>query len=174
MKKKHYAGAFSIAFGVIWIMLITFALITDVLPVSLQYPSAWAQQIYFPASAISTTLYIAFLLTWIYYSFNKRCKNSAEAIKTTRLWFSLLGMAISSNILILILFIQFTVVQAPAMAGSMAGASYVNSPPYEFLIPLTLINALLLFWLPTCFLSQRTLRFIPPFSYQLNAIIEKR
>ena len=174
MKKKHYAGALSITIGVIWIMAITFVLITDILPVSLQNPSAWAQQIYFPASAISTILYIAFLLTWIYYSFNRRCKNSAEAIKTTSLWLILLGMGVVSNIIILILFIQFTVVQAPAMAGSMAGASFVNSPPYEFLIPLTLINGLLLFWLPTCFLSQRTLRFIPPFSYKLNTMIEKR
>jgi len=174
VKKKHYAGAFTIAIGVIWIMGITFALITDVLPVSLQNPSAWAQQIYFPASAISTILYIAFLMTWIYYSFNRRCKNSEEAIQTTSLWFTLLGMAVSCNIIILILFIQFTIVQAPAMPGSMAVDSFVNSPPYEFLIPLTLINGLLLFWLPTCFLSQRTLRFIPPFSYQLNTIIEKR
>jgi len=174
VKKKHYAGALSITIGVIWIIAITFILITDILPVSLQNPSAWAQQIYLPASAISTILYIAFLLTWIYYSFNRRCKNSAEANQTTSLWFILLGMAVVSNIIILILFIQFTVVQAPAMAGAMAGASFVNSPPYEFLIPLTLINGLLLFWLPSCFLSQRTLRFIPPFSYQLNTIIEKR
>ncbi|WP_255002199.1 hypothetical protein [Cyanobium sp. HWJ4-Hawea] len=155
-------------------MGITFGLITDVLPVSLQSPAAWAQQIYFPASAVSTLLYVGFLLAWVNYSYNKRCANGKEAQQTITIWLSLLGMAIVSNIIVLVLFIQFTIVQAPATQAALGGASFVNAPPYEFLIPLTLVNGLLLFWLPTCFLSQRTLRFIPPMSYELNTFTEKR
>ena len=174
MKKRYFVGGLTIAFGVFWIMVITFGLITDVLPVSLQNPAAWAQQIYFTASAISTLLYLGFLLAWVYYSYNRRCANCAEAKQTINIWLSLLGMAVISNITVLVLFIQFTVVQAPASQAALAGASFVNAPPYEFLIPLTFVNGLLLFWLPTCFLSQRTLRFIPPMSYELNTITEKR
>ena len=174
MKARYVAGGLAIAFGVVWIMVITIGLITDVLPVSLQNPVAWAQQIYFPAGAVSTLLYVGFLLAWVYYSYNRRCKNCAEAKQTINIWLSLFGMAVISNIIVLILFIQFTVVQAPASQAALAGASFVNAPPYEFLIPLTLVNGLLLFWLPTCFLSQRTLRFIPPMSYELNTLTEKR
>lgn len=174
MKARYVAGGLAIAFGVIWIMGITFGLITNLLPTSLQYPDVWAQQIYFPASAVSTLLYVGFLSAWIYYSYNRRCANCAEAKQTISIWLSLFGMAVISNIIVLILFIQFTVVQAPATQATVAGASYVNAPPYEFLIPLTLVNGVLLFWLPTCFLSQRTLRFIPPMSYELNTIMEKR
>lgn len=155
-------------------MGITYGLITDVLPVSLQRPDEWAQQIYFPASAVSTLIYVGFLLAWVYYSYNRRCANCAEAKHTISIWLSLFAMAVISNIIVLILFIQFTVVQAPATQVALAGASFVNAPPYEFLIPLTLVNGLLLFWLPSCFLSQRTLRFIPPISYELNTLTEKR
>jgi hypothetical protein len=174
MKARYVAGGLAIAFGVIWIMGITFGLITNVLPVSLQNPDAWAQQIYFPASAVSTLLYVGYLFAWVYFSYNRRCANYAEAKKTIVIWLSLFAMALITNIIVLILFIQFTIVQAPATQATLGGASFVNAPPYEFLIPLTLINGLLLFWLPTCFLSQRTLRFIPPLSYELNTITEKR
>ena len=174
MKARYVAGGLTIAFGVFWIMAVTFGMITDVLPVSLQDPPAWAQQIYLPASAVSTLLYIVFLLAWVYYSYNRRCANCLEAKQTISIWLSLFGMAVFSNIIVLVLFIQFTVVQAPASQAAQAGASYVNAPPYEFLIPLTFVNGLLLFWLPTCFLSQRTLRFIPPMSYGLNTLMEKR
>ena len=172
MKARYVAGGLAIAFGVIWIMGITFGLITDVLPVSLERPVEWAQQIYFPASAVSTLIYVGFLLAWVYYSYNRRCANCSEAKQTISIWLSLLGMAVISNIIVLILFIQFTVVQAPATQAALAGASFVNAPPYEFLIPLTLINGLLLFWLPTCFLSQRTLRFIPPRSQRVAELGE--
>ena len=174
MKERYVTGGLTIAFGVFWIVGITFGMITDVLPVSLQHPLAWAQQIYLPASAVSTLLYIGFLLAWVYYSYNKRCANSLEARQTISIWLSLFGMALISNIIVLVLFIQFTVVQAPASQATLGGASFVNAPPYEFLIPLTLVNGLLLFWLPTCFLSQRTLRFVPPMSYELNTLTEKR
>lgn len=155
-------------------MGITHLLITDVLPVSLANPQAWAQQIYFPSSALSTLLYIGFLFAWIYYTYNQRCKSSQEAKQTISLWLSLFGMSVVSNIVSLVLFIQLTVVQAPPSQATVAGGTFVNMPPYEYLIPLTLVNALLLFWLPTCFLSQRTLRFIPPLSYELNSLTEKR
>jgi hypothetical protein len=174
MKAKYFAGGLAITVGVIWITGITYALITDVLPVSLQNPQAWAQQIYLPSSAVSSLVYVGFLMAWIFYTYNRRCKNSDEAKQTISLWLSLFGMAVISNIISLILFIQFTIVQAPAVAASVGGGSFVDAPPYEFLVPLTFINALLLFWLPTCFLSQRTLRFIPPFSYELNTLTEKR
>lgn len=174
MKARYLLGGLAIAFGVIWMTGITHALITDVLPVALQNPQAWAQQVYFPSSAVSTILYLGFLVAWIYYSFNQRCKSCSDAKKTIVVWLMLLGMSIASNIISLILFIQFTVVQAPANQSSMAGGTFVNMPPYEYLVPLTLLNAVLLFWLPSCFLSQRTLRFIPPLSYELNSLTENR
>lgn len=174
MKVRYVVGGLAVAVGVFFIMVITNALITDVLPVALQNPQAWAQQIYFPSSAVSTVLYIGFLLAWVNYSYNRRCKSCAEAKQTVGLWLILFGMSIASNILTLILFIQLTVVQAPPTQSSVAGGTFINLPPYEFLIPLTLINGLLLYWLPSCFLSQRTLRFIPPLSYELTTLTEKR
>jgi len=105
MKARYIAGGLAITFGVIWIMGITFGLITDVLPVSLQRPAEWAQQIYFPASAVSTLLYVGFLMSWIYYSYNRRCSNCAEAKQTISICLSLFAMAIATNIIVLILFI---------------------------------------------------------------------
>lgn len=174
MKARYVVGTIAIAVGVIWIMGVTRALITDVLPVSLKDPGSWADQVYFPSSAVSTLLYAGFLLAWLYYSYNKRCKSSEEAKHSIGLWLSLFAMAVLSNVISLVLFIQLTVVQAPAMPGTLAGGSFISAPPYEFLVPLTFINGLLMFWLPSCFLSQRTLRFIPPFSYEINSMTEKR
>ena len=174
MKPRYIAGAIAIAIGIFWIVGITRFLITDILPVQLKFPTAWADQIYFPASALSTLLYLAFLGAWIYYSYNSRFKSSEEAKNTISLWFSILAISIISNVISLVLFIQFTVVQAPAMQGAMQGGTFVDMPPYEFLIPMTLINAFLLYWIPSCFLTQRTVRFVPPFSYELNSIAEKR
>ena len=57
------------------------------------------------------------------------------------------------------------------MQQFLGGGTFVNIPPYEFLIPLTVVNGLLLFWLPSCFLTQRTLRFIPPLSYELTTTL---
>lgn len=174
MKVKYFFGGLAIALGVIWMAGITHALITDFLPVALQNPQAWAQQVYFPSSIVSTILYLGFLAAWIFYSLNQRFRSCADAKKSIVLWLTLLGISIASNILSLVFFIQFTVVQAPANQNSIAGGTFINIPPYEYLIPLTLVNGLLLFWLPSCFLSQRTLRFIPPFSYELNSLTEKR
>ena len=174
MKTRYLLGSLAITLGIFWIMLVTSFMIANVLPVALQAPEQWAQQIYLPSASLSTVVYLGFLLAWIYYSFNKRCKNCLEAKQTLGLWLTLFGMSIFSNIVSLILFIQFTVVQATASQAAPGGTLVVNAPPYEFLVPLTLLNGLLLFWLPSCFLSQRTLRFIPPFSYELNTISEKR
>lgn len=174
MNKKYLAGGIAIALGVIWITGITYSLITSFLPVSLPNPEAWAQQIYFPSSTVSTLLYIFFLLAWVFYSHTKRCKSSADAKMALGPWLMLLGMSWLSNVVCLVLFIQLTVVQAPANQSAMQGGSFVNNPPYEYLIPLALVNALLLFWLPSVFLTQRTLRFVPPFSYQIQSILEKR
>lgn len=174
MKLRYIAGGMAIAFGIIWITVVTYTLISDILPVSLQDPARWAQQVYLPSGALSTIMYLGFLLAWVYYSYNRRCKSCNEANQSLGLWFSLFGMSIASNAVSLVLFIQFTIVQGSVSQAAAGGGAFVNAPPYEFLIPLTLINGLLLFWLPSCFLGQRTLRFIPPFSYELNTITEKR
>ena len=174
MKARYIAGGLAVVLGVIWIMGVTHFLIVNILPVALKDPAAWADQIYFPSSAVSTVIYFGFLLAWVYYSYNRRCKSCSEAKQTLGLWLGLFGMSVASNIISLILFIQLTVVQAASSQAMPGGGAVVNAPPYEYLIPLTLINGLLLFWLPSCFLSQRTLRFIPPLSYELNTITEKR
>ena len=174
MKLRYIAGGLAIAIGIVWITGVTYTLISDILPVSLAAPTQWAQQVYLPSGALSTILYLGFLLAWIYYSYNRRCKSCIETKQTIGLWISLFSMAIVSNVISLVIFIQFTVVQGLANQAAPGGGAFVNAPPYEYLIPLTLINGLLLFWLPSCFLSQRTLRFIPPFSFELNTITEKR
>jgi len=173
MKLRYIAGGLAVALGVIWMTVITHSLITNILDVSLQDPAQWAQQVYLPAGVLSVIIYIGFLLAWIYYSYNCRCKSCIEAKQTISLWISLFCMSIVSNVFSLIIFIEFTVVQGLAIPNSK-GLVAVNAPPYEYLVPMTLINGLLLFWLPSCFLSQRTLRFIPPFSYELNTVTEKR
>lgn len=174
MKTRYIAGVIALVLGVFWITGVTHFLIVNIMPVSLQFPAAWADQIYLPSSAVSTVIYFGFLLAWVYYSYNRRCKSCSEAKQTLGLWLSLFGMSVASNIISLILFIQFTVVQAASSQAMPGGGAIVNAPPYEYLIPLTFVNGLLLFWLPTCFISQRTLRFIPPLSYELNTIMEKR
>ena len=168
MKKRQIAGGLAISLGIIWIMAITFVALTNFLPVQMKDVIAWAEQVYFPASAVSTIFYIGFLLSWIWYSFNRRCKNSAEVKKTIGNWLLLMGLAILSNITILLIFSNLITVQSSSTQISN------NIPPYEFLIPFAFVNGLLLFWLPSCFLSQRSLRFVPPLSYELNSFIEKR
>ena len=69
---------------------------------------------------------------------------------------------------------QFITVLAPGTQNLLGGGTFVDVPPYELVIPLTIVNAMLLFWLPSCFLTQRTLRFVPPLSYELISLIEKR
>ncbi len=174
MKSKYFFGGFFVFLGIVWTVGIMRFLITDVYPVELQDPLAWAQQVYFPASAISTLLYLAFLFAWIFYSLNSRFRSSANAKATISLWLTLLAMSIASNIITLIICIQFITVLAPGTQNILGGGTFVNTPPYELVIPLTIINAMLLFWLPSCFLSQRTLRFVPPLSYELISLTEKR
>lgn len=174
MKARYIAGGLAVVLGVVWTMGITHLLITDIFPVSLQFPGEWAQQVYFPSSAVSTVIYLGFLLAWVYYSYNRRCKSCSETKQTLGFWLGLFAMSVASNIISLILFIRLTVVQAASSQAMPGGGAVVNAPPYEYLIPLTIVNGLLLFWLPSCFLSQRTLRFIPPLSYELNTITEKR
>jgi len=173
MKTRYVLGGLAITMGIFWIMLVTSFLIENY-SLGLRDPIKWSQQIYLPSGALSSILYLCFLLAWIYYTFIRKCKNCLEAKQTLGLWLTLLGMAISSNIVSLVLFINFTTVQATASPNFQTGVIDIDAPPYELLIPLTLVNGLLLFWLPSCFLSQRTLRFIPPFSYELNTISEKR
>jgi hypothetical protein len=174
MKPRYFLGALAVALGIIWIVGITHTLITDVFSVNLQNPAAWADQIYLPSSVFSTLLFLGFLLAWIYYTFSSRFKRCLDAKQTFGLWTLLFAMSVLSNIICLVLFIQFTVVQAPASQNAIGGGTFVDIPPYFELIPLTFVNGLLLFWLPSCFLSQQTLRFIPPFSYELNSLTEQR
>lgn len=174
MKSKYFFGGFFVFLGIVWTVGIMRFLITDVYPVELQDPLAWAQQVYFPASAISTLLYLAFLFAWIFYSLNSRFRSSANAKATISLWLTLLAMSIASNIITLVICIQFITVLAPGAQNILGGGTFVNTPPYELVIPLTIVNAMLLFWLPSCFLSQRTLRFVPPLSYELISLTEKR
>jgi hypothetical protein len=174
MKPRYIAGGLLTAIGVFWMTGITYFLIADLLPVSLQSPAQWAQQVYLPSGALSTIIYLGFLLAWVYYTHNRRCKSCNDAKLSLGLWLSLFGMSIVSNAISLFVFIQFTVVQAAANQAAPGGGTFINAPPYEYLIPMTLINGLILFWLPSCFLSQRTLRFIPPFSYELNTMMDKR
>ena len=174
MKSKYFFGGLFIFIGIVWIIGVTQFLITDVYAAELQFPSAWAVQVYFPAGAISTLLYLGFLFAWIIYSFNSRFRSSGKARATITLWLTLLGMSIVSNIITLIICIETITVFTPANKNFTLGADVLNSPPYELLVPLTIVNAILLFWLPSCFLSQRTLRFVPPLSYELISLSEKR
>ena len=145
-------------------------LITD-FPCPAPEPLAWAQQVYFPASSLSTVLYLGFLLAWVFYSVNSRFTSSSKAKTTITLWLLLFIAAIVSNIVALVLCIQFITVVGSSTQQFLGGGTFVNIPPYEFLIPLTVVNGLLLFWLPSCFLTQRTLRFIPPLSYELTTTL---
>ena len=171
MKLKYFLGGLFVLVGILWIVGITHFLITDVLPVQLQDPVAWAQQVYFRASSISTVLYCCFLLVWVIYSFNSRNTSSNIAKTKFTIWLGLFIAAIISNIIILALCIQFITVVGSSTQQLLGGGTFVNNPPYEFLVPLTIVNGLLLFWLPSCFLSQRTLRFIPPLSYELTTTL---
>lgn len=171
MKSKYFFGGLFVLLGILWIVGATHFLITDVFPVQLQDPLAWAQQVYFPASSISTVLYLGFLLAWVFYSFNSRFTSSSKAKTTITLWLLLFIAAIVSNIVALVLCIQFITVVGSSTEQFLGGGTFVNIPPYEFLIPLTVVNGLLLFWLPSCFLTQRTLRFIPPLSYELTTTL---
>jgi len=171
MKSKYFFGGLFILLGIVWISGITHFLITNVLPVQLQDPTAWAQQVYFRASSLSTLFYLGFLFAWVTYSFNSRYKNSSDARAKIIVWFSLFIASIVTNMVVLALCIQFTTVVVPGSQQIMGGGTFVNTPPYEFLMPLTTVNVLLLYWLPSCFLSLRTLRFVPPFSYEITSAL---
>ena len=174
MKPRYLFGVLFIAIGIGWIVGITQILITSVLPVQLQSPQAWAQNIYFPASAVSTILYLTFLFAWIFYSAKARFSSSSQAKATISLWLILLAASIVGNVVILVLYIQLTPSYAAASQALLGGGTFVSIPPYEYLVPLTVVNGALLFWLPSCFLTQRTLRFIPPLSFEFSSLIEKR
>ena len=174
MKGRYFVGGASVIVGVFWISAFTFFLLTSVLPVQLMHPNIWSEQVYLPAASVSTILYVVLLTCWIFFTTRQRCDSSAEARGYLGLWFTLFGVSWLCNIITLILFIQLTTVVYPANLTTAQGTAFVQFPPYEYLVPLTFINALLLFWLPSVFLSQRTLRFIPPFSYTLCSITEKR
>lgn len=174
MKAKYAFGGLSVLFGILWIVGITHWLITDVLPVQLQDRIAWAEQVYFPVSSLSTLLYLGFLFAWIFYSFNSRFRSSSSAKASISLWLILFVISIFSNIIVLVVCVEAITVIAPASKDLLGGGNFVAYPPYEFLVPFTIINGLLLFWLPSCFLTQRTLRFIPPFSYEISSLTEKR
>jgi hypothetical protein len=174
MKPRYLFGGLFVLIGIFWITGITQLLITSVLPVQLRNPEAWAQQIYFPASAISTILYLSLLFAWIFYSAKARFASSSQAKTAITLWLLLFIASIVGNIIALVLCIQLIVVVGSSSQALLGGGTFVSVPPYEFLVPFTLINAALLFWLPSCFLTQRTLRFIPPLSFELSSLIEKR
>ena len=174
MKSRYFLGGFFVFIGIVWTVGIMQFLIINVYDTQLQNPSAWASQVYLPAGAISTLLYLGFLFAWIFYSLNSRFRSSANARATITLWVTLLAMSIASNIITLIVCIQFITVLAPGTQNLLGGGTFVDVPPYELVFPLTIVNAILLFWLPSCFLSQRTLRFVPPLSYELISLSEKR
>lgn len=174
MKPRYLFGVLFIAIGIAWIVGITQILITSVFPVELQNPQAWAQNIYFPASAVSTILYLAFLFAWIFYSAKARFSSSSQAKSTIGLWLLLFAASIVSNVVVLVLYIQLTPSVTAASAALLGGGTFVSVPPYQYLVPLTIVNGALLFWLPSCFLTQLTLRFIPPLSFEFSSLIEKR
>jgi hypothetical protein len=174
MKTRYFIGLILIAIGVSWITLVTQFLLINILPVQLVDPEIWGQQVYLPSAAVSVIIYLSLLAIWVYCTYHQRYRTSNEARLARGQWFLILAIGIGANILTLILFITFSEVQYPANIQNTAGSSFVQWPPYEFLIPLTLINSLLLYWLPSCFISQRTLRFIPPLSYELINLTEKR
>lgn len=174
MKSRFIFGGIFVCLGIIWIVGITHYLIVEVLPVQLQSPQAWAEQVYFPASSISTLIYLGFLFSWIYYSFNSRFTSSSNAKSSISLWFILFIISIISNIIVLVICVEGIKVIAPAQQSLLQGGSFISYPPYEWLIPFTILNGILLFWLPSCYLTQRTLRFIPPLSYELISLTEKR
>ena len=76
--KSNILGGLFVLLGILWIVGATHFLFTDFLPVDLQNSQAWAQQVYFPASSISTVLYLGFLLAWVLYSFNSRFTSSVK------------------------------------------------------------------------------------------------
>lgn len=174
MKPRYLVGGLLVFLGIVWIVGVTRLLITDFLDVQVRDLVAWADQIYFPASSWSTFFYIVFLLAWIFYSTKARFSSSSQAKTSLTLWLLLFLASIVSNIAVLIFCIQTITVIGLGSAAAPIGGNFTESPPYEYLIPLTLINGLLLFWLPSCFLTQKTIRFVPPFSHELTSLIEKR
>ena len=168
MKSKYFFGGLFVLIGILWIVGATL-LDHRRFPCSSR-PLGLGATGLFSASSMST------ICTWVFvgvglYSFNSRFTSSSKAKTTITLWLLLFIAAIVSNIVALVLCIQFITVVGSSTQQFLGGGTFVNIPPYEFLIPLTVVNGLLLFWLPSCFLTQRTLRFIPPLSYELTTTL---
>jgi hypothetical protein len=171
MKSRYLIGSVFIVLGVVWSTLITQILLAHILPVQLKNAEIWGQQVYLPSALLSIIFYLSLLTIWVYCTYHQRYKTSSEARKARGQWLLILVMGIGLNIFVLILFSIFTFVEYPS---DISNQGIVDATPFEFLIPLMIINSIFLYWLPSCFISQRTLRFIPPFSYKLIKLTEKR
>lgn len=168
MYRRYIAGSALFFLGIMWTIPITHFLIVSVLPVSLRDPEAWTTRIYYPAAIASVISYVFSLFSWILYSYSKRINGFYEAMAEFPRWFACLVAALCSNFFWLYFFVT---TQVAPMQGNNGLPSISDSPPYDYLIPLMLINLALLFWLPSCFLSQRSLRNIPWLSYRVRSLI---
>jgi hypothetical protein len=174
MKKRYFIGVILISLGIIWSTIIIPYLIDNILPVQLSNPEKWTQLVYMPSASLSVLIYLALLLIWVYGTYNQRYKTSNEAKQARGQWMLIMGIGIFLNLTALFLCINLIVVQNPPNMSNTFSTNLTQAYPYEYLIPFAFVNAFLLYWLPSCFISQRTLRFIPPFSYRLTSLLEKR
>lgn len=174
MKPIYLLGIIAIAIGILWINVVTSFLLTNVLPLSVPVVEIWAESVYSPSAIVSTLIYLVLLLSWVFFSSKQRCKSSSETRNYKSLWYSLFFLGTVCNMISLFLFIKLTNVDYGTFPSMQQGFIRSDWPGWEFLIPFTFVNAILIFWLPSTFLTMKTLRFIPPFSYQLCSLLEKR